>query len=102
MRVVVVRQCDVIMPGTGHPAARKRALFPGISYEVPEELASELIASGHLAVGGEPTAPPSPAVEVRAAQTGKGGRNARGVRSAVDMAADGRADGDGGVREHLE
>lgn len=48
MRVVCIRQCDVLVEGPGHPSLRTRACFPGIIYRFPDEAVAELIASGHL------------------------------------------------------
>jgi len=40
MRVVVAKQTDVRLEG------RRKALFPGQSYDLPEDMARELVASG--------------------------------------------------------
>jgi len=40
------RQCDVTLPGPGHPASRKRALFPGIVYELPDEAVTGMLEAG--------------------------------------------------------
>lgn len=64
MEVVAARQCDVVMPGDGHVNARKRALFAGETYEIPEcDELTELLASGAVrskrSAGVEPEAPPA-------------------------------------------
>lgn len=48
MLVEAIKQCDVIPDGDGPRAARKRAMFPGIRYDFPEEAVVSLIASGHV------------------------------------------------------
>lgn len=50
MIVIPNKQCDVrleTVPGDG-----KKALFPGIEYDLPDDAVRALIASGHLRVMG--------------------------------------------------
>lgn len=51
------RQCDVTLPGKGHPAARKRALFPGIVYDLPEECVGGLLEAGTVRAVASASAP---------------------------------------------
>lgn len=63
MLVICIKQCDVLFGGKGHPADRTKALFEGIEYEIPDDAAERLIASGHVMdasapAGAESAAPP--------------------------------------------
>lgn len=49
MRIEAIEQCDITLPGKGHIASRKRALFPGQRYEVPDETdIAALVKAGKL------------------------------------------------------
>ncbi len=54
MRIEVLKQCDVTLAGTGDPRARKRALFPGQSYDVPEGTdVAALVEAGKVRIKAE-------------------------------------------------
>ena len=46
MQIEVINQCDA---GAG---ADRKALFPGQRYDLPEEIANELVVAGHVRIFG--------------------------------------------------
>lgn len=57
MRIEVLKQCDVTLAGTGDPRTRKRALFLGQFYDLPDGTdVAALIKAGKV----RPVAEPSP------------------------------------------
>lgn len=51
MRIEAIEQCDVMLPGKAHPASRRRALFPGQRYELPDDTdVAALVKAGMVRV----------------------------------------------------
>lgn len=54
MRIEVLKQCDVTLAGTGDPRTRKRALFLGQSYDLPDGTdVAALVREGKVRVKAE-------------------------------------------------
>ena len=53
MQIVALRQCDAVLPGPGDSVPRRRVLFLGQIYDLPEEVAEALVDAGFVAATGE-------------------------------------------------